>query len=347
MQFPFCADLTVEKYLSGVRIDSFLVRHFRNYTAWCMQRMVRARLVRIDGVTAEPEDRVRTGQTVSIRLVEPPDKLLEAQELPLDILHEDPWLIVINKPVGQVAHPCGNFYDCTLANALQFHFDQQTPLRGLLRPGIVHRLDRLTSGVTAVPKEHLAHRRLSIHWQSGRVSKTYYTLVHGNVEQDRGAIDRPIGNVSGGESILMTTAADAVDPRPARTTFEVAERFGDYTLVRAQPITGRMHQIRVHFASIGHPVVADEFYSVDGPLKKTPRGGRPEPRVTSDEDPPLFDRQALHAFELRMWHPITRQLMRFEAPLPDDFQRALALLRSRANGPRSEAASVSPARTSA
>src|SRR5262249_40708863 len=136
------------------------------------------RQVKIDGVTAEPDDRVRAGQTVSARLLEPPDKLLEPQEIPLEILYEDPWMIVLNKPVGQVAHPCGKHYDGTIVNALQFHLDQQTSLPGLLRPGIVHRLDKLTSGVMVISKEHLAHRRLSMHFETRRVTKSYYALVH-------------------------------------------------------------------------------------------------------------------------------------------------------------------------
>ena len=339
MQPPFTAELIVEKYLKGVRIDSFLGRHLRNYTPFRLQRMIRAGQATIEGVTAELEDRVRTGQHISIRLVEPPDKLLEAQELPLEILYEDPWMIVVNKPVGQVAHPCGNHFDRSLANALQFHFDRQTTLPGLLRPGIVHRLDRLTSGVTAVSKEHLGHRRLSISFQTSRVSKTYFALVQGDVQSERGSIDLPIGNVPGGDTILMTTHPGAVDARPSRTTYEVAERFDGYTLVRAQPLTGRLHQIRVHFASLGHPVVADEFYGPGGPiLEKTPRG------ATRDAGKPLpnghlMRRQALHAHTLRFWHPITRLPMTFEAPLPPDFQRALAILR----GEASEALPLEPA----
>jgi len=329
---PFHAEVTVEKYLHGVRIDSFLAKHFRNYTAWRIQRLVRAGAVTLDGVTAETDSRVYKGQLVGIRLLEPPDKTMVAQKLPLEVLYEDPWLIVVNKPVGQVAHPCGNYYDNTLANALQFHFDTQTCLPGLIRPGIVHRLDRLTSGVTAITKEHVAHRNVSIHFQSGKVNKSYWTLVYGNLELDQGAVDLPIGMTPGGQTILMSTAPDAIDARPSRTTFEVLERFGDYTLVRAQPLTGRMHQIRLHMAALGHPVVADEFYGPNGPPPRL------VPLEDSDDELPpmvnpnaneLIERQALHAHTLRLIHPITGESHSFTAPLPPDMERALRILRDR------------------
>ncbi|MFO1022773.1 MAG: RluA family pseudouridine synthase [Planctomycetales bacterium] len=226
--FPFTAEVTVEKYLSGVRIDSFLERHFRNYTSFRLQRLVRARQVKIDGVTAEVEDRVRTGEIISIRLLEPPDKMLPPQCLPVEILYEDPWMVVVNKPPGQVVHPCGNYHRETLLNAMQYHFDQQTIVPGVLRPGIVHRLDRLTSGVTVIAKEHIANRRLSTAFEDGKVRKTYLALVHGEVQGDLNTVNLPIGVVPGGESFLMTTAPDAIDPRPSRTTFETLERLGDY-----------------------------------------------------------------------------------------------------------------------
>lgn len=322
MEYPFSAELRVEKYLHGVRIDTFLSRHFRNYTAYRLQRLVRARQVLIDGVSAEPDDRVRVGQTVFVRLLEPPDKILEPQDLPLEILYEDPWMIAVNKPVGQVAHPCGKHVDGSLANALQFHFDSQTRLPGLLRPGIVHRLDRLTSGVMVVSKEHVAHRRLSMNFEGRRVTKAYYALVHGAIEGDRGTVTLPIGNHPGGRTILMTTSPDAINARPSRTTFEVIRRFADHTLVSAHPWTGRMHQIRVHLASVGHPIVADEHYGPGGPVQLAPPelAGR-YARVCAA--PALLARQALHAYELRMNHPITQQPIVFQAPLPADFQRAL------------------------
>lgn len=332
VSYPFTAELVVENYLRGVRIDSFLVKHFRNYTAWRMQRMVRAGQVRIEGIVAETDNRVYPGQRVEVRLVEPPDHLLPPEPRDLDILYEDDWLIVLNKPADIVVHPCGNYSTGSLANALQAHFNEQTPLPGLVRPGVVHRLDRLTSGVIVCTKDHLAHRKLGIHWEEGRVMKNYLALVYGEVPNDSGEIDLPIGQWPGGGTIRMSTAPDSVDPRPSRTLYEVVERFAGFTLVKAQPLTGRLHQIRVHLAGIGFPVVADEFYSprmtfgwedirADG-LKED--GGK---SGINGDSTPLLSRQALHAHVLRFVHPITRELVTFEAPLAADMQAAVDALR--------------------
>lgn len=340
MPSHFTADLTVENYLHGVRIDTFLVRHFRNYTPYRMQRFVRAGQVRIEGVIAESGSRVFKGQSVQVRLIEPPDHLLPPEPLPLNIIFEDAWLIVLDKPPHVVVHPCGNYVTGSLANALQAHFDAQTPLRGLIRPGIVHRLDRLTSGVIVCTKDHLAHRKLGIHWEEGRVKKTYLALVHGVLAHDRGEIDLPIGNFPGGGTIRMSTAHDAVDARASRTLYEVVERFEKFTLVQAQPMTGRLHQIRVHLAALGHPVVADEFYSTGSTLTRRhlarqsgpARDGVNESAQTTNgcanpADEALLTRQALHAHRLRFVHPITGVVSEFTAPLAADIELVLAALR--------------------
>lgn len=335
MNYPFFAELTVESYLHGVRIDSFLVRHFRNYTPFRMQRLVRSGQVRIEGVVADTADRVYKGQSVEVRLLEPPDHLLEPEPMPLDIIFEDPWLIVLNKRAYLVVHPCGNHATGSLANGLQAHFDSQTQLRGLIRPGIVHRLDRLTSGIIACTKDHLAHRRLSIHFQQGQVSKTYLAIVHGVVAADRGEIDLPIGDTPGGETIRMSTEDDAENVKQSRTNYEVCERFADFTLVRAQPLTGRLHQIRVHLAGIGHPVVADEFYSRSGVFRQSDLNEASGSEMTAtacdpENDVSLLNRQALHAQTLRFVHPISRELMTFEAPLAADMAATLDALRQHA-----------------
>jgi 23S rRNA pseudouridine1911/1915/1917 synthase len=331
--YPFTAELVVEGYLQGVRIDTFLTKHFRNYSSFRMQRLVRAGQVRIEGMTAETTDRVYPGQTVQVRLLEPPDHLLPPEPRELDILYEDDWIIVLNKPADLVVHPCGMYVSGSLANALQAHFDRSTRLRGLVRPGIVHRLDRLTSGVIVCTKDHLAHRRLGTYFEEGRVSKTYLALVHGALAVDSGEIDLPIGNFPGVRTIRMSVAPDAVDARPSKTRFEVRERFDSFTLVEARPLTGRLHQIRVHLAGIGHPVVADEFYSPSPLLRlsdlnvASPGQFNGEP---ADAQPPLLARQALHAKSLQFMHPITRELVSFEASLATDIEQVLSILREQA-----------------
>lgn len=298
-----------------------------------MQRLVRAKQVRIEGALAESDDRVYSGQTVEVRLIEPPDHLLPPEPLPLDILYEDPWVIAVNKPPDLVAHPCGNYSGGSLANALQAHFDTQTELRGLIRPGIVHRLDRLTSGVMVCTKHHLSHRRLSIDFQESRVCKEYLTLVNGVVKQDEGEVRFAIGGTPGGATIKMSIAPDAVDARSARTRFRVLERFSRHTLVLAQPFTGRLHQIRLHMMGLGHPVAADEFYSHsqtltlrdlfgDDPAAYPPAVARQSPETV------LLSRQALHAHRLVFMHPIRLELQTAVAELAPDMQRVLDLLRS-------------------
>ncbi|MBL8814225.1 MAG: RluA family pseudouridine synthase, partial [Planctomycetaceae bacterium] len=171
--YPPIVEFIVEPYLSGSRIDSFLTKHLRNYTSWRLHRLVCCGYAKIDEQPAEGADRVFRGQRVSIRLVEPPDKLLDPEPADLTIVYEDPWLIVVDKPAGLVAHPVGDFQDGTLSNVLQSHLDSQAAVKGLLRPGVVHRLDRMTSGLIVTAKEHLTHRLLSIDFQQGKLSKSY------------------------------------------------------------------------------------------------------------------------------------------------------------------------------
>ncbi len=332
--FPFTAELVVERYLSGVRIDSFLARHFRNYTPWKLQRLVAAGQVKLDDNTVEIEERVYQGDRVSVRLIEPPDKVHRPQPLPIDIVYEDAWLIVVDKPPGQIVHPAGDLQTGTLCNALQHHFDQQTAWPGLLRPGIVHRLDRMTSGLIVVAKEHLAHRQLSIQFQQERISKSYLALVEGILADDRGTIDIPIGTSPEAGSVLMSCSPEAGDRRPSRTDYEVLARGAEHTLVRALPRTGRNHQIRLHMATIGHPVVGDEFYGPLGAIKlskaeykalcaRRAKGSKSQINVDSVDDAEADEptgRHALHAHRLEFEHPILGGRIEFESPLPSDLQ---------------------------
>jgi 23S rRNA pseudouridine1911/1915/1917 synthase len=309
--FPFTAELVVEAYLSGARIDSFLTRHFRNYSPFRMQRIVRAGQVRVNRTIVEGTCRVFRGQQVRVRLIEPPDKLLDPEPLPLEIIYEDPWLVVVNKPAGCVAHPVGEFQAGTLCNALQFHLDRQTVLPGLLRPGIVHRLDRLSSGVIVTTKDHLAHRRLSKAFERRLINKTYLAIVEGELRTSEGTIEQPIGQAPDG-GILMSAEPNAKNRKQARTRFDVLARYDQTTLVRAVPLTGRIHQLRVHFASIGHPIVGDDYYDAFGRIRKSPRRGAG-----------AAERHALHALRLTFTHPITNEPLELTAPPPKDFQELL------------------------
>ncbi len=316
--YPFEARVRVESYLHGIRIDRFLARHFRNYTVYRIQRMISAGLVSVDEIRVSLDCRIHQGEEVKIRLLEPPDKLLEPESIPIRVLYEDSWIIVVDKPAGQVVHPVGIYQTGTLCNAVQFHLDQQTALKGLLRPGIVHRLDRMTSGVIVITKDHISHRRLSIDFQNSKVSKTYLTLVEGEIKETKGMIDRPIGLFPGKGSILMSASTDAKFPKPAKTRYQVLETVEGKTLVEAFPKTGRNHQIRVHFASIGHPVIGDEYYGAFGKILKDPYARtQQEPKssrvisgsVKSNVTEP---RHALHASELNFKHPVTKKELKIK-----------------------------------
>ncbi len=326
MPYPYTAELDVEPYLRGVRIDTFLAKRFRSYTAWRLMRLVRERQVFVDGEPADTRHRVYPGQKITVRLLEPPDDLIPAEDIPFDVLFEDEWLLVLNKPAGLIIHPTGETPNGSLVNAAQHYLDRTSALPGLLKPGIIHRLDMDTSGVVAIAKDHVSHRELSIQFQRGRVTKAYLALVDGTVNDDRGVIDLPIGRAAG--SALMSCQADALEPRASVTAYEVVERLPAHTLVKAKPRTGRMHQIRVHLATIGHPLVGDEFYAPFGVLK--PPRKPPNPDGTPSEPPasPHIARQALHAWELSFTHPFTHAWMTVTAPIPGDIAGALAALRS-------------------
>jgi 23S rRNA pseudouridine1911/1915/1917 synthase len=316
------ATLVVESYLSGCRVDTFLAKHFRSYTPWRMHRMVRAGQVTVEGTVAAPDRRVFTNQTVTIRLLEPPDNLMPAEEISFGVVFEDDWLLIVNKPAGLIVHPTGQNPSGPLTNAVQYYLDQNSAFPGKSRPGIVHRLDRDTSGVVALAKDHLSHRLLSMQFQRERISKSYLALVDGIVKLDSGTIDLPIGRARGGASALMSCQADAIDAKLSKTNYEVVERFSRHTLVKAKPRTGRLHQIRVHFSTIGHPVVGDDFYGNLGELKpdrERPKPGEPSAAPIS----PYINRQALHAAELSFAHPMTTEWQTFVAPLPDDMERAI------------------------
>ena len=337
---PVC-EFIVEFFFQGKRIETFLGKHLRNWSPWALQLMIKAGCVSVNDTPADCSYRVQPGEIVRIKLVSPPDRVAVAEQLPLEILYEDPWLIVVSKSPGQIAHPGGDFTGQTLLNVLQHHLNQQTQLPGMIRPGIVHRIDRQTSGVMVVPKDHLAHRQLTAQFETRGVSKKYLAIVHGRLSDDSGVIDLPIGKVPNPSCTLVSAKAIAVDARSARTSYRVLERFDHYTFVEARPLTGRHHQIRIHFSEIGHPLLADQFYGYFGAIKDgtlielpewyDPDSGDPQPLGPIEE--PFYDprlplrRHALHAAMLSIDHPITGEPLTFDAPVPQDMTDTLDALR--------------------
>lgn len=312
MNFEFI----VQRDDHGRRIDAFLARHFRNYTSWRLHRFVAQNLALIDGLPCEVTQRVFRRQTVQIRLVEPPDKLLEAERIPFDVMYEDPWMLVVNKPAGIVAHPIGQYQSGTLCNGIQDRLDDETVAAGLLRPGIVHRLDRMTSGLLMVAKTAEMHSGLSGLIQNGLVEKQYLALVYGQPNFEASIIDRPIGSLPG-SSVLMSVAENCRNPRKARTDVRVLKNLRGSSLMQCRLHTGRNHQIRVHLASAGHPVVGDEFYQTGNAVTAKKEIGRD-----------LTVRHALHASVLQFQHPVMSHLITVRCAPPSGFWRTLGALGS-------------------
>ena len=310
-------ELIVDSASHGKRIDQFLTRHFRNYSPQRMLRLASFGCIEVNGLRATSTQIVYQHQRVTVRLLDPPDKLYDPEPIDFEIIFEDPWLIVINKPVGLVAHPVGQFDAGTLANAVQHHLDQTGVARGLIRPGIVHRLDRETSGVIVMTKEHTAHRGLMSQFEHHQTSKSYLALVEGIVCEDEQFIDKPIGRLADWTCPLMSAQSDARQAKSAYTYVSVIRRFAKHTLVEASLFTGRQHQIRVHLASIGHPLVDDPDYAAHGKIKSESDEARRINRVG------LLGRQALHAWRITFNHPIDGRMLWFEAAMPTDFVNAI------------------------
>ncbi|HEX4149829.1 MAG TPA: RluA family pseudouridine synthase, partial [Pirellulales bacterium] len=241
------------------------------------------------------------------------------ENIPLEILFEDAELAAINKPPGMVVHPGRGHWAGTLAAALQFHFDKLSQLGGPTRPGIVHRLDRDTSGVIVVAKHDQAHQVLSDQFAARTVEKEYFAIVAGVPDLDRDTIDLPIG-VHPYQREKMAIRRDDPSSRPAQSFYEVRQRFDGFAAVSVIPKTGRTHQIRLHLASIGYPVLCDRQY---GGRARVTRG---ELLRRGEDDDVLLERHALHSRRLRVSHPATGQPLELVAPLPADLTRMLALL---------------------
>lgn len=329
--------LTVEARAHGWRVDHYLSRLFPNYSRALFQKAIEQQGVEVNGLPVKASRRLRVNDIVTVRLPQVPDESLPPEDLPLDILFEDEHLVVINKAAGMITHPGKGNYGGTLASALQFHFNRLSDAAGRFRPGIVHRLDKDTSGVLVVAKDNQVHHRLAAQFESREVSKEYRAIVWGVLDRDSDWIETWI-QVNPRQREKMMTCEEGGNARQAVTFYEVLERFADFTYVRLRPRTGRTHQLRVHMRHLGHTIVADRLYGGRATLERSyftsadalPQG---EPVELSEDDPvvtsgdTLISRQALHAFRLEFKHPATGLPVQFEAPLPVDMQQTLDMLR--------------------
>lgn len=310
--------------VDGMRLDQYLVSVFSDYSRSVVQRIIDNGGVEVNGKKAKPSYKVRHGDQIRIQPPEPTHPLPVPENIPLHILYEDEYLAVINKPADMVVHPAKGHWTGTLVNALRFHFTRLSEANGDYRAGIVHRLDRDTSGVILVAKEEQTHRDLSMLFELRKVFKEYIALTAGVIDRDSDYIEGRIAHHKIDRiKMTVTDDEDDEDAKDACSYYEVNERFRGYTFVRVQPRTGRTHQIRVHLASIGCPVLADKIYSGRDCLRLSDLvlGIPPE------ADEVLLPRQALHAHRLRFRHPRLGQMLEVEAPLPDEFQKTLAVLR--------------------
>ncbi|MBE7184753.1 MAG: RluA family pseudouridine synthase [Methylobacterium mesophilicum] len=307
----------------GTRLDAWLASAFTpDLSRARAQSLIRDGHVLVDGKASEAKHRLRGGETVAVRMPEPEAAEPEPEDIPLSVLFEDDWLIVIDKPAGLVVHPGAGNPSGTLVNALLFHCgDSLSGIGGVKRPGIVHRLDAQTSGVMVVAKTDRAHRALAEafadHGASGGLERAYRALVWGAPEIDGGTVDAPLGRDPRDPTRRAVVPAGRADARHAVTRFRVEERFPvegriAAALLECRLETGRTHQIRVHMESICHPIIGDPLYGRGFRTKaeKLPEGLRERVRG--------FPRQALHAYLLGFDHPETGEPMRFESPLPSD-----------------------------
>jgi 23S rRNA pseudouridine1911/1915/1917 synthase len=282
--------------------------------------VINADAVQVNGRRAKAAHKLRTGERVSIVLPELPKISPQAEDIPLEILYEDEWLAAINKPAGMVVHPAKGHWKGTLTSALQFHFDKLSGAGGPTRPGIVHRLDRDTSGVLVVAKTDQAHFLLADQFEARSTEKEYLAITVGVPDRDRDIIDQPIG-IHPYQREKMAIRRDHATSRPAQTYYEVIERFGGFAAVKVLPKTGRTHQIRVHLAHIGCPVLCDKLYSGRDRITRGELLRRLEDREM------ILTRQALHASRLGISHPSTGERLEFVAPLAEDMSSVLSVLR--------------------
>ncbi|MBU3759873.1 MAG: RluA family pseudouridine synthase [Candidatus Omnitrophica bacterium] len=296
-------DLQVPGDKAGIRIDVFLAESYGEILSRSqVKRLISEDKITVMGKSVTAHYKIKAGDLIRISRQETRDFQARAEDIPLEILYEDESLIVVNKPAGMVVHPAHGNYEHTLVNALLFHTGKLSESDDTMRPGIVHRLDKDTSGVMVAAKNDRAHRFLARQFKEHTIERVYHAVVRGVVQHEEGLCEEPVGRAFLNRRKIIIRPTGGKD---ARTFFRVTRRYRDASLLEVRPQTGRTHQIRVHMSFLGHPILGDALY-----------GG------TSA----AISRQALHAKILGFVHPVTRERMLFETELPEDMRKTLALL---------------------
>jgi len=291
----------------GIRLDSFIASSMESLTRSHIQKLIEEGMITVNGASAKSSTKTKPGMVIVVTVPEARPLAVEAQDIPLDIVFEDESIIVINKPKNLVVHPAAGNQEGTLVNALLHHCrDSLSDINGVIRPGIVHRIDKDTTGLLVIAKSNEAHLSLSEQLKNHQIRRTYEAIVDGRMETDSGKISAPIGRHPVNRKKM---AVNIRNGKPAVTHFRVLERFKAHTYIRCELETGRTHQIRVHMSYIGHPVTGDEVYGKKCRLADT-------------------EGQVLHARYLKLKHPVSNEEMVFEAPLPAYFTDLLDRLRS-------------------
>ena len=286
----------------------FLAAHIEGWSRARLHRLIENADVLVNGSVSKPSHKLRANDHIEIELTPTPSTSFAPEDIPVEVVYEDDDLIVVNKPAGMVVHPAAGVDSGTLANALAFHFQQLSTTGGAVRPGIVHRLDKGTSGLLVVAKTEIAHEHLADQFRDREVFKSYVALVHGVVEKEVGEIDQPIAR----DPRNRTRMAVVRGGRPSLSIYKVRQRLERFTLLDVELKTGRTHQIRVHLAWLKHPVVGDEVYGAG--RDKTVVNPVIRSRIAK------LGRQFLHAEQLGFRHPRTAKTLRFATPLPEGLQ---------------------------
>ncbi len=300
-------EIRVPEGVEGARIDHFLAtlsepEISRSYAS----KLIKDNLIKLNDQKCKASNKVKTGDILLIDMPAPVSLDVEAEDIPLDIVYEDKDFLIVNKPKGMVVHPAAGHYQGTLVNAVMSHCgDELSSINGVMRPGIVHRIDKNTTGLLVVCKNDKAHKSLADQLKVHSINRKYVAIVCGNIKEDSGTVDAPLGR---SKKDRKKQAIDEINGRDAVTHYRVLERFGEYTLVECILETGRTHQIRVHMASIGHPVLGDDVY---GPKKC----------------PFKLEGQCLHAKVLGFIHPSTGEYIEFDSDYPEYMKKLLDKLR--------------------